>query len=280
MAFSSAGAGAGGSVKLERAYLQLFKPSTDGTLSQSGAPMGEIAFQFNPKELALAKTASWARGGGKGNKTSGPPQYKESQPSKLNLEMFFDASDSHDGSVVRKVEQLFSCCVPTEESRQKDKPSPPWVLFRWGGLTGFMAYVSSVSVKYTLFTPAGSPIRALCTVTLEELAGEAPRQNPTSGGLVPRRVHTLVQGDTLQLLAYQEYGNAALWRDVAAANGIDDPMRLPIGRSLLLPAPEELTTNRTPRRLRAADGAPGSIPLTGLPDARRAADEVVLHARP
>ena len=31
--------------------------------------------------------------------------------------------------------------------------------------------------------PDGLPIRATCQVTLEELAGDAPKQNPTSGGL-------------------------------------------------------------------------------------------------
>ena len=43
----------------------------------------------------------------------------------------------------------------------------------------------------------GLPIRATCQVTLEELAGDAPKQNPTSGGLVPHRVHQVVAGDSL-----------------------------------------------------------------------------------
>jgi nucleoid-associated protein YgaU len=98
-----------------------------------------------------------------------------------------------------------------------------------------------VSVKYTLFTSGGLPVRATVSVTLEELAGDAPRQNPTSGGLVPQRVHTTVEGDSLQAIAYREYGNPARWRAVAEANGIDDPMRLRPGTVLLLPALAELT---------------------------------------
>lgn len=260
VAFSSAGTSLTGSGdKLEHAYLQLYMPSTDGSLSQPGSAMGRIDFQFNPKELTLAKSASWARGGGRGNKASGPPHYNGPQPTKLSLEMFFDASGKHDGSVVEKVEQLFACCVPTADSHQKNKPSPPWVVLRWGGLTGFLAYIGSVSAKYTLFTPSGMPIRALCTVGLEEIAGEPPKQNPTSGGLVPRRVHTLLEGETLQLIAYREYGNPALWRAVAAANGIDDPLRLRHGTSLLLPAPEELSPQRAlaslPTRSRGSEVA-------------------------
>jgi nucleoid-associated protein YgaU len=97
-----------------------------------------------------------------------------------------------------------------------------------------------VQVKYTLFTAAGVPVRAPCTVALEEIAGDPPKQNPTSGGLVPRRVHVLIEGETLAGIAYNEYGNASLWRAVAAANRIDDPMRLRPGTSVLLPAVNEL----------------------------------------
>jgi hypothetical protein len=239
MALEAASA-AGSRPKLEHAYLELHEPSPDGSLAKPGPRLSQIDFQFNPKELTLAKSASWARNTGKGNKKSGPPQYQGPQPSKLTLEMFFDASDSQDNSVVKRVEQLFACCVPTTSSHQAKKGSPPWVLFRWGGLTGFLAYISSVQAKYTLFTSSGLPVRALCTVTLEELAGEAPKQNPTSGGLVPRRVHVLVQGDTLAGIAYAEYGDASLWRAVAQVNGIDDPLRLRPGTRLLLPVTDEL----------------------------------------
>jgi hypothetical protein len=168
--------------------------------------------------------------------------------------MFFDASGSHDGSVVTRVERLFSCCVPTTATHQQKKGSPPWVLFRWGDLTGFLAYISSVQARYTLFTPSGLPIRALCTVTLDELAGDPPRQNPTSGGLVPRRLHVVVEGDTLAGVAYGEYGDASLWRAVARVNRIDDPTRLRAGVHLLLPTVDELH--------RSADGrgAPSATP--------------------
>lgn len=244
VAFDATGTGSpgagGGRPKLVHAFLELHEPSPDGSLAQPGPKVGTVDFQFNPKELSLAKSATWARQTGKGNKRSGPPQYTGPQPAKLNLEMFFDASDTQDNSVVKKVEKLFACCVPTPSSQQADKGSPPWVLFRWGSLTGFLAYISSVSAKYTLFTPSGLPIRATCTVALEELAGQPPKQNPTSGGLNPRRVHVLVEGDTLAGIAYREYGDASLWREVAHANGIDDPMRLRAGLRLLLPTTEDL----------------------------------------
>ncbi|MDN5797990.1 MAG: LysM peptidoglycan-binding domain-containing protein [Intrasporangium sp.] len=251
VAMDVAAAGGGASAansrpKLEHAYLLVHEPSPDGSLSKPGAQIDKISFQFNPKELSIAKAARWIRATGQGNEKSGPPQFQGPEPSKLSLEMFLDASDTQGTTVVKTVERLMACCVPTAASHDRDKGSPPWVLFRWGGLTGFLAYVSSVAVRYTLFTPGGLPIRATCTVSLEELAGETPRQNPTSGGLVPRRVHVVVEGDTLAALAYQEYGSPSLWRAVAHVNGIDDPMRLVPGTSLLMPSVEDLTELNTP----------------------------------
>lgn len=253
IAFDSSGATATGSSgrrpNLVYASLQLYKPSPDGSLSSPGPKFDEIVFQFNPKELSLDKSAKWARESGRGNTRSGPPQFSGPDPSKLTLEMFFDASDTQRDTVVRQVEKIFSCCVPTPDSHDQGKGSPPWVRFRWGGLTGFLAYISSVSAKYTLFTPSGVPIRATVTVTLDELAGENPPTNPSSGGLAPHRLHVVLAGDTLAGIAYAEYGKPALWRPLALANGVDDPLRLRPGTRLLLPTVESLLTDASPREV-------------------------------
>jgi nucleoid-associated protein YgaU len=50
----------------------------------------------------------------------------------------------------------------------------------------------------------------------------------------------VVAGDTLPSVAFHAYGDPNLWRAVAEANGIDDPMRLRAGTRLLLPALDEL----------------------------------------
>lgn len=246
--FDSAAGTAAGS-KLERAYLVVHEPSSDGSLSAPGAKIGQIDFQFNPKELSVQKSAKWKREEAKGNKSASPPQFTGADPSKLTLEVFLDASAEQDTSVVKKVEELLKLAVPTESSLGSKKPSPPWVVFRWGGLTGFLAYVSQVQAKYTLFTSGGLPIRAVCQVTLEELSGDAPKQNPTSGGLTPYRVHQVVEGDTLAAIAYREYGKPALWRSIAELNRIDDPARIRPGLRLLLPALEDLPSRPAVREV-------------------------------
>lgn len=227
------------SESLAHAEIELLQPGK--TPGVPGAPIGTIAFQLNPKELTMTKSASWKAEKQKKAASAPPATYQGPDAQKLSVEMFFDDTRGGGGdSVVARVEKLFSACVPTDESRQGERPSPPWVRFKWGVLAGFVGYIKSVSAKYTLFSPTGTPLRAVCTVALEEIAAEPGKQNPTSGGLRPRRVHTIREGDTLAAIAYREYGNPALWRQIAEVNGIDDPMRLAPGRPVFLPAAEEL----------------------------------------
>jgi len=115
-------------------------------------------------------------------------------------------------------------------------PSPPWVVFGWGTFTSFVAIVKQVQAQYTMFRPDGTPIRATCSVTLEEVpTTPPPRQNPTSGALEARRSHVVVAGDTLPSIAQREYGDPTRWRALAEANDIDDPMRLVPGTTLTIP---------------------------------------------
>jgi nucleoid-associated protein YgaU len=234
--------------KLEKASLTLYDPipvkeNGKSAGSKAGARRGAIAFQFNPKEVTIAKTASWKREPVVAAKKAPPAEFTGAGECKLTVEMFFDATSSQNGSVVEAVEQLFSCCVPTKESLP-DHPSPPLVVLHWGQISSFPAFITSVSAKYTLFNGNGMPIRALCSVAMEEMPGEFVRQNPTSGSAQVRRVHRTVAGDTLASVAYAEYGDPTQWRALAAYNGIDDPLRVHAGTTLLLPAPDELAAAR------------------------------------
>jgi nucleoid-associated protein YgaU len=242
VALSSApSAGGAAGPELVHAMLKLHEPKPGATGKDAlGADRGSVEFQFNPKELSLSKSAKWERKPARGSKTAGPPEFRGAEPSKISLELFFDETGKLDGSVVKNVEKLLGCCVPTEETRGQKRGLPPLVVFQWGPIVGFPAFITSVTAKYTLFDSTGAPLRATCTVALEELAGDMKGQNPTSGALSARRSHTVIAGDSLASLAYREYGDPELWRALAAYNRIDDPMRVRTETELLLPAPEDL----------------------------------------
>lgn len=241
---SGTGKSVEGRPKMKKATLSLYDAAPAGGGGKPGASRGSVDFQFNPKEVTIQKAAKWERKPAKGAKKAGPPEFTGPEPCKLTVEMFFDATESTDGSVVPAVESLFACCVPTEESVGQKKPSPPLVVLHWGPISSFPAFVTSVSAKYTLFRGDGTPIRALCSVAMEEMPGEPFGQNPTSGSLEVRRVHRTVAGDTLASVAFAEYGDPTLWRALAKFNEIDDPMRVRTGSVLLLPSPEELAMAR------------------------------------
>lgn len=229
--------GGGGRPKLEHAFLELHQPPVGRKNMKPGPEISRIKFQFNPKELSVGKGATWSS---ETQKNGDTPQFGGPEPSKLTLEMFLDASDTQRDSVVKTFEELLSCCISTPESRRREKPNPPWVIFRWGALSSFTGYIASVNIKYTLFTPDGLPIRGTATVSLQEIPKARKKQNPTSGALSAHRVHTVLTGDTLASIAWHEYGDPALWRAIATTNRIDDPMRLRAGSSLLIPAAEDL----------------------------------------
>jgi hypothetical protein len=221
--------------KPDKAYLILKQPSSTG----GKAKIGEVRFQFNPSQFSVTKTASWQSKPGKDAEETTMPEFTGSEPRSMSVEVFLDATDSPSHDIVKDIELLFDCCTPAPESLGKNRPSPPFVLFGWGKTMQFEAFVQSVSVNYTMFKQDGTPIRALATLALQEIPRPAQRQNPTSGALAAQRTHTVVEGDSLASIAYSEYGDPRLWRAVALANGIDDPMRLVNGTSLLLPTPEE-----------------------------------------
>ncbi|WP_328940450.1 LysM peptidoglycan-binding domain-containing protein [Streptomyces sp. NBC_00250] len=226
---------------LSRASLAIHQPPTD--LSSSyGGKLGEVKFEFNPDQLQLSRSAHWFTEQAVAYDRGAPPKFTGSEPAQLQLEVFLDRSgDPSSNDVQQQVELLLSCCEVTQQSIAAKAPSPPWVQFSWGSFSTvqFVAYVTSVSATYTLFSPSGIPIRATCSLSLTEISSATKKQNPTSGALSARRVHRTVAGDSLASLAWREYGDATRWRVIAEANRIDDPMRLRPGTELLLPSTTE-----------------------------------------
>lgn len=236
--------GKGGAGKsLVRASLAIHEPPV-GQSTTPGGLIKNFDFDFNPAQLTMSRRTDWKATPSPAVRDGGQPEFMGPEPRRLSLDVFLDSSDQPDSNeVLKKVEALFSCCEVTASSLAAKQPSTPWVVFQWGSFSTarFTAYVESVDVTYSLFGTTGVPIRATCQVSLHEIPSKTKGQNPTSGALTARRVHRLVAGDSLQSLAWREYGDATVWRVIAETNGIDDPSRLAPGTELILPAVEEVT---------------------------------------
>jgi nucleoid-associated protein YgaU len=107
----------------------------------------------------------------------------------------------------------------------------------------FKAACTSLTVAYQLFKPNGTPIRADVKLALTQAepakaasANSSNRgQNPTTRSAGGLGMHLVRDGDTLQSIAHQTYGDPNRWRLVAEANGIDNPLHLRRGTPLDLP---------------------------------------------
>jgi nucleoid-associated protein YgaU len=208
------------------------------------AKTDHLTFSYNPTELSTEKSAKWNRPTTTSAKSATKPQFGGSEPQSVSMEIFFDAYEDLFGDVSDDVKTLFEWLKPTTSSLSKNLPCPPILAFEWGSnkiLADFKGYLKHVSAKYTMFRADGTPIRATASISLEEVPDEPAGQNPTSGSLNSRRSHVLRDGDSLQSVAYREYGSAAMWRGLALFNGIDDPLRLIPGNSILIPSSSEAT---------------------------------------
>jgi contractile injection system tube protein len=203
----------------------------------------KLEFHFNPTEYSVRKSGSWNTAGrSMGTKGGAKPNYLGSNPQSMSLQIFFDDWESGKGDVVKGVEQLLDWCTPSKDSLSKEHPQPPVLKLVWGSnqhLQDHKFYLESVSAKYIMFKPDGTPVRATADISLKEVPTDPPPTNPTSGSIHARRTHVIGQGDTLQSIANREYGKPGLWRGIAVFNDIDDPIRLQLGSRLLLPSLEE-----------------------------------------
>jgi nucleoid-associated protein YgaU len=211
----------------------------------------ELLFMYNPAELTTAKSANWNRPQQKGAGSAGKPQFTGAGPQTVQMEIWFDAWDAAGADVARSVMTLFGWTKPTPASITKKLPRPPVLGFEWGSnriLADIKFFLKTVNAKYVLFRPDGTPVRASATITLEEVPEDPPKQNPSSGARESRRSHLVGAGDSLHSIAWREYGDAGLWRGLAAFNGIDDPLRVEAGTRILVPTADEA------RRLAAREG--------------------------
>jgi hypothetical protein len=200
---------------------------------------GELTCAFNPGEYTVTKSAEWRETPTSGAPSAPKPEFVGTRPRTMRMKLLFDAWATDTDDISGDVEKLLEWTNPTAASIAQGRPAPPILSFHWGASTYFDAYLSSVDAQYTMFESDGTPLRATVAVTLVEIPSEPARQNPSSGSLARHRTAMLAAGDSLHSIAHREYGDSTLWRGIAAANRIDDPLRVEIGTTLLIPPRDE-----------------------------------------
>lgn len=203
-------------------------------LDQVGIP---IECLFNPKEYTFAKQNSWAEEKTPGSNTT-PLTFGGGQPATLQMQLFFDTYGEKK-DVRGHTDAIWELMMVDESLRDSQNKwgRPPTVLFQWGTTWSFKAVITSVTQKFTLFLPIGTPVRATLDVSFRQIADtkQLKPQNPTSGGVGGERVWTVKEGDTLAWIAHTEYGDPTQWRLIADANRLTNVRRLTPGLVLMIP---------------------------------------------
>jgi hypothetical protein len=203
----------------------------------------QISVLFNPNSYSIEKSVTWTppltpsvQGpvterlldaprltfGGGGNRM-------------LSLELFYDITepDADQKDVRVETDKIVKL---TRIQRDLNPPRPPTVEVSWGKAPTadfpFVGVISHLSQRFTLFRSTGQALRATLNVSFTEFLDPKINLRQTDPELTTRVVR---RGDSLVSIAAQVYSDPSLWRVIAEANRLDDPLRLEIGRRLTIP---------------------------------------------
>lgn len=229
------------------AHAQLIELDADFTAEKPGGK--QISVQFNPETLKIsfANQLVQPEGGDQAAGTSGR-QFVGAGTTKLALTLWFDVTamtDSPFDDVRRLTTDVIHFMTPAPDAADAKKLVPPATRFSWGNFL-FDGIVEGLEETLEYFSPDGKPLRAQISLTLgqqkilvSQFKGDGRLPTPGQTPLAPAR-----QGDSLQQMAGRggigfsvsasvggvSVGASAGWKGIAAANQIEDPLRLAPGQ--------------------------------------------------
>lgn len=129
-----------------------------------------VEADFAPKEISIDKSVPW-------NKHKNPKgdipmlEFTNAENRNLTFELLFDAAEKGAGaSVLDKVTKLHRMTLIRENAGSESEKHPPRVMVSVGPEEFFFrGVIESLSVKYTMFSAAGLPVRATCSLKIKEV---------------------------------------------------------------------------------------------------------------
>jgi hypothetical protein len=194
----------------------------------------QIDVQFNPDTLRVtyANQVVQPEGGDQASGTAGR-QFVGAGTTKLALTLWFDVTAMTENAVddVRRLtKDVIHFMTPKASEEDASKLAPPGTRFSWGSFI-FDGMVEGLEESLEFFSPEGKPLRASVGLTLGQqkvlvstFEGEGCVARAGARPFASAR-----QGDSLQSMAANA-GKGGDWQGIAAANGIEDPLRMNTGQ--------------------------------------------------
>ncbi|SEQ07212.1 hypothetical protein [Nitrosomonas ureae] len=203
----------------------------------------DIEVQFNPQTLKLTY-ANENKGGDQAGGSA--KQFVGKSTTKLSVELFFDTTQQ--GTDVRYWTAKVGYFIRAQaQSQQSDKKIPPGIRFEWGTFN-FPGIVDSLQETLDYFSEEGVPLRATLAlgITRQDIVfpteqgtgkpGVGFTGQPGKAPLDVVRGNGNGSGDSMPKMLGRNGGNSSNWKAIAAANNIDNPLRLKPGTLLNLNA--------------------------------------------
>lgn len=197
-----------------------------------------VMVQFNPESLKVSLANQLQTPSGAGDQNGTPArQYVGAGTTKLSLQLWFDITDPDSKEDdVRRLTRKVAFFITPAKGESEGQYIPPAVRFIWGSFQ-FDGLVDSMEESLELFSADGRPLRASVSLGLSQQKIDkyvirapgalTPVGRRPSTGTVP--LTPAPAGGSVQGMAAL-VGRQAEWPDIAAANDIEDPLRLPPGR--------------------------------------------------
>lgn len=203
-------------------------PAIIQVLDERMDPTDVIPVLFNPEEYDLSKRVKYGTKDVAGL-TTPVTQFASGEAETLSMELFLDTSEEliDVRTMTTQLDRLMTV--------DSDLHAPPQCRFVWGSLV-FKAVVESMDKSFTKFLPTGQPVRARVNITFREYKTPKEQRNAIPFFSADTdSVHEVRGGDSLWLIADEEYGDPGKWRRIAEANDIENPRDLRPGRRLIVP---------------------------------------------
>jgi hypothetical protein len=130
-----------------------------------------VTAQYNPKEVQVDMAVPWQKvnQANKANQAGIHLEFTGAEGREVTIELLFDGYETNQSIAhqVRALETLASVWKP--DSNKENERRPHRCVAKWGKtVDSFRCVIESLSTKYTMFSDAGVPLRATCTVKLKE----------------------------------------------------------------------------------------------------------------
>jgi nucleoid-associated protein YgaU len=185
--------------------------------------------RFNPSQYDISRSVSYGEMQASGSGASSQ-QFVNRSADTLSMQLFFDTSETQ-----TDVREEYLDKLDYLASVDPELHAPPLCQFVWGDGLSFTALVQRLDKSFTRFLPSGVPVRARVDVTFTECKPSDYRRELKPESTDKTKAWVVTEGDTLWLVAAEEYGDPSHWRTIADANGIDNPRDIEPGDSLELP---------------------------------------------